>query len=152
MLVAGIIGEIVSAPISDRTGKRVPFIILSSAVATPLLFLLNEPLDQISLLLVLVGIGFFFFLGVPPNTAFQTEITPRQKQGLAFGILFSLGAIPGALSPIIFGWIGDVYGLQASVIFLVMTTLLATVFSLFLREKKSAQGDVPIALDPVLVQ
>ncbi|MFX0055038.1 MAG: MFS transporter [Candidatus Hermodarchaeota archaeon] len=152
MLVAGIIGEIVSAPISDRTGKRVPFIILSTAVSTPLLFLLNAPLDQISLLLVLVGFGFFFFLGVPPNTAFQTEVTPREKQGLAFGILFSIGAIPGALSPILFGWIGDVYGLQASVMFLVMTTLLATVFSLLLREKKTAEGDVPIALDPVPVQ
>lgn len=152
MLVAGIIGEIVSAPISDRTGKRVPFIILSTAVSTPLLFLLNAPLDQISLLLVLVGFGFFFFLGVPPNTAFQTEVTPREKQGLAFGILFSIGAIPGALSPILFGWIGDVYGLQSSVMFLVMTTLLATVFSLLLREKKTAEGDVAIALDPVPVQ
>ncbi|MFW9888181.1 MAG: MFS transporter [Candidatus Thorarchaeota archaeon] len=152
MLVAGIIGEIVSAPISDRTGRRVPFIILSTAVSTPLLFLLNAPLDQISLLLVLVGFGFFFFLGVPPNTAFQTEVTPRERQGLAFGILFSVGAIPGALSPILFGWIGDVFGLQASVMFLVLTTLLATVFSLLLREKKAAKGDVLIALDPVSVQ
>ncbi|MHA2355525.1 MAG: MFS transporter [Candidatus Thorarchaeota archaeon] len=152
MLVAGIIGEIVSAPISDRTGKRVPFIILSSAVSIPLLFLLNTPLDQVSLLLVLVGFGFFFFLGVPPNTAFQTEVSPREKQGLAFGILFSIGAIPGALSPIIFGWIGDFYGLQASVMFLVMTTLLATVFALLLREKKSFRGDVPIVLDPVPMQ
>ncbi|MHA2302475.1 MAG: MFS transporter [Candidatus Thorarchaeota archaeon] len=152
MLIAGIFGEIVSAPISDRTGKRVPFIIISTAVSCPLLFLLNTPLDQLSLLLVLVGFGFFFFLGVPPNTAFQTEVSPRRKQGLAFGILFSIGAIPGALSPIIFGWIGDFYGLQASVIFLVMTTLLATIFALLLREKKSAMGDVPIALDPVPVQ
>jgi len=68
---------------------------------------------------------------------------------LAFGILFSIGAIPGSLSPILFGWIGDVFGLQASVLFLVMTTLLATVFSLLLREKKTAKGDVTIALDPV---
>ena len=152
MLVAGIIGEIVSAPISDRIGKRVPFIILSAAISTPLLFLLNAPLDQISLLLVLIGFGFFFFLGVPPNTAFQTEVTPRERQGLAFGILFSIGAIPGALSPILFGWIGDVFGLQASVMFLVMTTLLATVFSLLLREKKTAKDDVQIALDPVTAQ
>ena len=152
MLVAGIIGEIVSAPISDRIGRRVPFLILSTAVSTPLLFLLNAPLDQISLLLVLVGFGFFFFLGVPPNAAFQTEVTPREKQGLAFGILFSIGAIPGALSPILFGWIGDVFGLQASVMFLVLTTLLATVFSLLLREKKTAKDDVQIALDPVTVQ
>jgi MFS family permease len=152
MLVAGIIGEIVSAPISDRTGKRVPFIIISSAVSIPLLFLLNTPLDQFSLLLVLVGFGFFFFLGVPPNTAFQTEVTPREKQGLAFGILFSIGAIPGALSPIIFGWIGDFYGLQASVMFLVMTTLLAAIFSLLLREKKSTQKEGPTSLDPVPVQ
>ncbi|MFW9966718.1 MAG: MFS transporter [Candidatus Thorarchaeota archaeon] len=152
MLIAGIIGEIVSAPISDRTGKRVPFIIISTAVSTPLLFLLNAPLDQLSLILVLIGFGFFFFLGVPPNTAFQTEISPREKQGLAFGILFSIGAIPGSLSPIAFGWIGDVYGLQASVMFLVMTTLLATIASLFLRERDSGKEAVAIVSDPVLVQ
>lgn len=151
MLVAGLVGEIVAAPISDRTGRRVPFIIISTAVSTPLLFLLNAALDQITLLLVLVGIGFFFFLGVPPNTAFQTEVTPRESQGLAFGLLFSLGAIPGSLSPIVFGWIGDVYGLQASVLFLVMTSLLATVFSLLLREKKSSAASVAMTLDPAIL-
>ncbi len=151
MLIAGLVGEMVAAPISDRTGKRVPFIIISTVVSTPLLFLLNAPMDQLTLLLVLIGIGFFFYLGVPPNTAFQTEVTPRDSQGLAFGLLFSIGAIPGALSPIIFGWIGDVYGLQASVMFLVITSLLAAVFSLLLREKKGAAKDVAIALDPFIV-
>jgi MFS family permease len=151
MMVAGIVGEIVAAPLSDRIGRRVPFIILSSAITTPLLFLLNLPLDQVSLFVLLIGIGFFFFLGVPPNTAFQTEVSPRDSQGLAFGVLQSVGMIPGALSPIIFGWIGDVYGLQASVMFLVMTSLLATLVSLFLREKKDATGEAIIASDSYAV-
>jgi FSR family fosmidomycin resistance protein-like MFS transporter len=149
MLIAGLVGEIVGALLSDRIGRRVPFIVISSALTAPLLFLLNAPLDQITLLLVMIGMGFFFFLGVPPNTAFQTEVTPRKSQGLAFGLLFSVGAIPSSLSPIIFGWIGDVYGLQASVMFLVITSLLATVLSLMLREKKRRAGDVSIALDLV---
>jgi MFS family permease len=151
MLVAGLFGELVAAFLSDRLGKRVPFIIISTAVSTPLLFLLSMPLDQMSLLLVLICLGFFFFLCVPPNTAFQTEVTPRDSQGLAFGLLFSVGEIPGSLSPIIFGWIGDVYGLQASVMFLTAMALIATVFSLMLREKKGRAGDVSIALDPVRI-
>ncbi len=147
MLVAGLVGEIVSAPISDRVGKRVPFLIVSTGLSAPLLLLLNASLNQIALVLVLIGIGFFFFLGVPPNTAFQTEVVPRDSRGLAFGLLFSVGAIPGSLSPIIFGWIGDVYGLPMSIMFLVITTGVATIAAALLKEVKDRKSETPIALD-----
>lgn len=151
MLIAGLIGEIVAAPLSDRMGRRLPFLIISTVVTTPLVLLINASLSQALLLIVLIGIGFFFFLGVPPNTAFQTEVTPRQSQGLAFGLLFSIGAIPGALSPIIFGVIGDSFGLHISIVYLAITTALATVVSLLLTEKKQKKSQVTLSLDPVHV-
>ncbi|UCH04466.1 MAG: MFS transporter [Candidatus Thorarchaeota archaeon] len=151
MLVAGLVGEIVSAPLSDRVGRRVPFLIVSTGLSTPFLLLLNASLSQVALLLVLIGIGFFFFLGVPPNTAYQTEVVPKQSQGLAFGLLFSIGAIPGSLSPIVFGWIGDVYGLPMSIMFLVLTTGLATIFAALLKETKEPKRDTGIALDLIRV-
>jgi MFS family permease len=134
MLIAGLVGEMVSAPLSDRIGRRVPFIIASTLCTTPCLLLLNFSLDNIALIIVLIGIGFFYFLGVPPNTAYLIEVSPKHAQGLAFGLLFSVGAIPGALSPIIFGVIGDSYGLSASILFLVVTTTLATLVSFMLKE------------------
>jgi AAHS family cis,cis-muconate transporter-like MFS transporter len=134
MLTAGLIGEIVSSYFSDRWGRRVPFLIASTGVATPALFLLNFHLNPTQLIMILVVIGFFFYLGVPANTAYQTEVCPRNSRGLAFGILFSIGSIPGAISPIIFGIIGDNFGLPASILFLVITTLFATIVTLFLRE------------------
>jgi MFS family permease len=151
MLIAGLIGEIVAAPLSDRMGRRLPFLIISTVVTTPLVLLINASLSQALLLIVLIGIGFFFFLGVPPNTAFQTEVTPRQSQGLAFGLLFSIGAIPGALSPIIFGAIGDSFGLPMSIVYLAITTALATVVSLLLTEKTQKKSQVTLSLDPVHV-
>ncbi|MFX1603367.1 MAG: MFS transporter, partial [Promethearchaeota archaeon] len=151
MLVAGLVGEIVSAPLSDRVGRRVPFLIVSTGVSTPFLLLLNASLSQAGLLLVLIAIGFFFFLGVPPNTAYQTEVVPKQSQGLAFGLLFSVGAIPGSLSPIVFGWIGDVYGLPMSIVFLVVTTGLATIFAALLKEEKEPKRDTSIALELIRV-
>ncbi|MBE0525971.1 MAG: hypothetical protein IH631_03450, partial [Candidatus Thorarchaeota archaeon] len=45
-----------------------------------------------------------------------------------------VGSIPGAISPIIFGIIGDNFGLPASILFLVVTTFLATVVTLFLKD------------------
>ncbi|NHJ12941.1 MAG: MFS transporter [Candidatus Thorarchaeota archaeon] len=150
LLTAGLVGEMVAAPLSDRMGRRVPFLIASTGVVTPLMLLLNFSLSPGVLVLVLIVMGFFFYLGVPPNTAFQTEVSPRQSQGLAFGLLFSVGAIPGALSPVIFGWIGDTWGLPFSILYLVVTLFLATVIASLLREPKEKGIETTIVLDPVL--
>jgi len=146
MLTAGLFGEVVSSILSDKLHNRVAFLVVSTGFATPALLLLNFALEPIMLILILVIIGFFFYLGVPANTALQTEISPRRKRGLAFGIIFSIGSIPGAVSPIIFGYIGDLYGLAASILFLVVTTFLATIVALFLKEEKLQKGVVQIAM------
>ncbi|NHI84307.1 MAG: MFS transporter [Candidatus Thorarchaeota archaeon] len=150
LLTAGLVGEMVAAPLSDRVGKRVPFLIASTGVVAPLMLLLNLSLTPQILVLVLIVMGFFFYLGVPPNTAFQTEVSPRQSQGLAFGLLFSIGAVPGALSPIIFGWIGDTWGLPFSILYLVVTLFLATLVAALLKEPKERQIETPLVLDPII--
>jgi MFS family permease len=73
---------------------------------------------------------------------------------LAFGIIFSIGSIPGALSPIIFGIIADLYGLAASILFLVVTTFLATIVALFLKEEDSQKGTIHVAMpgEAILLQ
>ena len=134
MLTAGLFGELVSAPISDRTGKRVPYMIVSVASMVPLFSLLNLALDFVSLIIVLIAIGFVYFFGVPPGQAYETEVSPTEKQGLAFGLLFSIGAIPGALAPAIFGWIGDSYGLTSSILFLAIVSGLAMLVGFLLRD------------------
>lgn len=134
MLTAGLFGELVSAPISDRSGKRVPYMIVSVASMVPLFLLLNLSLPPISLILVLIAIGFIYFFGVPPGQAYETEVSPTERQGFAFGLLFSIGAIPGSLSPAIFGWIGDVYGLSSSILFLAIVSGLAMIVGFFLRD------------------
>jgi len=113
MLVSGLFAEIISAPLSDRTGKRVPFMILSAGLAGPILLMLNFSLEVIPLVLVLMAFGFIYFLGVPPAQAYQTEVAPKKAKGLAFGIFFSIGAIPGALAPFIFGVLAENYGLES---------------------------------------
>jgi MFS family permease len=136
MLSVGLLGVFLSMNLSDRMQKRLPFMIISNGLMTPCLFFLNLGLSEIMLILNLSLIGFFFFLGAPANTAWISEISPKKSQGLAFGLLFSVGAMPGALAPFIFGAIGDLYGLDASILFLVTTALLSTVLTLFLREPK----------------
>jgi MFS family permease len=139
MLTAGLFGEILASWLSDKIHRRVPFLVLSTGLATPALLLLNYSLEIWVLIIMLIVIGFFFYLGVPPNTAYLTEVSPRENRGLAFGLLFSVGALPGAISPIIFGWIGDIYGLSASILFLVSTTLAATFIALLMKDVKPSQ-------------
>ena len=149
MLTAGLVGEMVAGWLSDRLNKRVVFLVLSTGLATPALLLLNYSLSLGVLIVMLVIIGFFFYLGVPANTAYLTEVSPRENRGLAFGLLFSVGALPGAVSPIIFGWIGDVWGLPASILFLVSTTTIATLVALFMKDAKStkANSESQLSLD-----
>ena len=142
MLTAGLVGEIVASWLSDKLNKRVAFLVVSSGLATPALLLLNYSLSVGALIVVLVVIGFFFYLGVPANTAYLTEVSPRENRGLAFGLLFSIGALPGAISPIIFGWIGDLYGLAASILFLVITTILATIVALLMKDVEPSKPKV----------
>ncbi len=137
MLSAGLFGELASAPVSDRSGKRVPYMIFSVASMVPLFLFLNLSLDPIMLILVLIAIGFIYFFGVPPGQAYETEVCPTERQGLAFGLLFSIGAIPGSLSPVIFGWIGDNFGLTSSILFLAIVSGLAVIIGLFLRDLPS---------------
>ncbi len=134
MLSAGLVGEIIASILSDKMKRRVPFLVISTGLTTPALLLLNYSLSESVLIIMLIIIGFFFYLGVPPNTAYLTEISPRESRGMAFGLLFSVGAIPGAISPIVFGIIGDNYGLPASILFLVVTTTLATIVALFMKD------------------
>ncbi len=136
MLSAGLVGEIIASILSDKMKRRVPFLVISTGLTTPALLLLNYSLSEVVLIIMLIVIGFFFYLGVPPNTAYLTEVSPRESRGMAFGLLFSVGAIPGAISPIVFGIIGDNYGLPASILFLVITTTLATFVALFMKDVK----------------
>ncbi len=142
MLVAGLAAEIISAPISDKSGKRVAFMALSMGLSVPFFLLLNYSLNLPALIAVLIGIGFLYFFGVPPGQAYETEVCPQNAKGLAFGVLFSLGAIPGALSPIVFGYIGDVYGLEVSILFLAVVSLIGTIVTLFLRDIKPQQDEI----------
>ncbi|MGV9168679.1 MAG: MFS transporter [Promethearchaeia archaeon] len=147
MLTSGIFAELIAGPLSDITGKRAIFMIFSTGVSAVAIFALNLTLSPVMLIVVLVVLGFAYYFGVPPNTAFLTEASPEDTQGLAFGLLFSLGAIPGAISPIIFGIIGDLYGLPASILYLVITTTLATIIALFLRDLKKSSVKATGALE-----
>ncbi len=136
MMASGLFAEVISGPLSDRTHKRVPYVVISTGLMTPFLLLLNLRLEPALLLIVLVNIGFWYYFGEPANSALETEVSPRRTKGLAFGLLFSLGAVPGAISPTVFGVVGDLWGLQASILFIAITTTLATVVALFLRETR----------------
>ncbi len=151
MLAAGLVAEFVFAPVSDRVGKRTPFMIASMALLVPSLMLLNLPLDLTTLIIVLILVGFVYFIGIPAGQAYETEVVPAKSKGLAFGVLFSLGALPGALSPWFFGFIGDTYGLDASIIFLVITAILGTVIALTLRESAREPEKVPLVFDTPLM-
>jgi MFS family permease len=147
MLAAGLAAELIFAPISDRTERRTPFMVLSMILLAPFLLLLNFNLDPTILLIVLMGVGFTYFLGVPAGQAYETEIVPTKSQGLAFGVLFSLGALPGAISPFFFGYIGDTFGLEASILFLTITAILGALVAMQLKDSFKDNQKIVLGFD-----
>ncbi|MEM2143108.1 MAG: MFS transporter [Candidatus Thorarchaeota archaeon] len=148
MLASGILAEFISGPLSDRVQKRVPFIVMSSAFMIPTLLLLNLELDLVMLTLVLIATGFWFYWGDPPGMALETELSPAHRRGLAFGLIFSVGAVPGALAPALFGYIGDTFGLNISILFVAGVTAASAIVTSLVRESWREEGGIEVRAGP----
>lgn len=136
MLISGVAGELVAGPLSDRTGRRTDFMVISTVVSAFAIALLSFTVGRLSLIIILIVLGFFFFLGEPTATAYLTEMSPKEQSGIAFGLLFSVGAIPGAISPTIFGFIGDIWGLSMAIWFLTITISFASLIAFVLTDSR----------------
>jgi MFS family permease len=95
MLIGGIIGAIVIPLVSDRSGRRKPFILLALVGLIP--GLLGLTLATASWLLFLSGFVFGFFLlsAGPIGFQYAAEITRPAPEGTSNSLLLVMGQISG---------------------------------------------------------
>ncbi len=95
MIAGGIVGALVVPGLSDRTRKRVPFIILALAGATLGLVGIAFATSYWLLLASSIILGFFLLSSGPIGFQYGAEVTYPTPEGTSNGMLLMMGQISG---------------------------------------------------------
>jgi MFS transporter, ACS family, hexuronate transporter len=122
--------------LSDYVGRKTVVIpslfILGAGFIT---FLLSGP--NFLFLALSVSVAGFVVGGIAPIalSALVVESVPPELAGTASGIPISLGEIlGGAIMPLLAGYLGDLYGLKATLYFAALSPIIAGCVSFFYKE------------------
>jgi MFS family permease len=104
IILAGLVGTVVITRISDRVGRRKPFLILAVFVCTPMLYLMGTTSGII--LFIAVAVFGFFLLALEP-LVFQTMVELKAIgpaiAGLGLGLMLTVGHVGSSVIPLVFG-------------------------------------------------
>ncbi|MBU1048888.1 MFS transporter [Candidatus Bipolaricaulota bacterium] len=95
MVIGGIVGALVIPPLSDRTKKRVPFILLALAGAIPGLIGITFATSYALMLASAFVLGAFLLASGPLGFQYGAEITYPAPEGTSNGLLLLAGQISG---------------------------------------------------------
>jgi MFS family permease len=97
MIVGGIVGALVVPALSDRSRKRVPFIIMALAGATLGLIGIAYATSYWLLLTASALMGFFLLSSGPIGFQYGAEVTNPTPEGTSNGLLLMMGQISGII-------------------------------------------------------
>ena len=138
MIVGGIIGALVIPSLSDRSRRRVPFIILALVGATLGLVGIAYATSYWLLLASSIAMGFFLLSAGPIGFQYGAEVTTPTPEGTSNGLLIMMGQISG----ILFIFAMDAFkspqtgSMTMSLIVIILLMAVSIVLSWFLREPK----------------
>ncbi|MDP2995501.1 MAG: MFS transporter, partial [Anaerolineales bacterium] len=138
MIVGGIVGALVVPSLSDRTRRRVPFIILALAGATVGLVGIAYATSYWLLLTASFTLGFFLLSSGPIGFQYGAEITYPTPEGTSNGLLLLMGQISG----IVFIFAMDAFkspqtgSMTSSLVVLIALMALSIILGALLREPK----------------
>jgi MFS family permease len=96
-ILGGIFGAVILGALSDKTGKRKPFMILAMISAIPLLILMYYMENLIVVFLVAGVLGFLLISSLPIGLTYGADITYPVPEETSTGVLMLIGQISGIL-------------------------------------------------------
>lgn len=143
LLLVGATGTIISGRLADRYGRRIVVLAGFSALAPALLiFVLFGPLNGLLAFVLLLPIGLALFAPASVMVVMGQEYLPANI-GIASGVTLGLAVSVGGITTPFYGHLADLYGVQASLIGLIIVPVLAVAVTLALPRdrRKRAQRE-----------
>jgi MFS family permease len=135
MVVAGMIGCVVLPLLSDKVGRRKPFLISATVIGAITILMLLFSGGFTSSLIVCIAIGFFFISALPIMLTMSAEINGPKYAGISVGYLQLLGNA----AAVILVWLMETLrnstsSFTAPIILLVALLVVAFIITLLIRD------------------
>jgi predicted MFS family arabinose efflux permease len=131
VFAGGAAGKLVCAFIGARIGAVATVWLTELVTAAAILALLPLPLDAAMVLLPVIGVALNGTSSVLYGSV--PDLVPATRQARAFGIFYTGTIGAGAISPALYGLLGDVIGVQPAIIVIACAVLLTLPLTMFLR-------------------
>jgi len=134
LLGVGAIAQIIGGFFADiiSSTRRNIFLVVTNGLASVFLLILAYIVRGTWLLFVTVLIGFTYFVSFPFFMLIVSNYAPADAQGFAFALLFSSMTLFAALSSVMFGVIGDAFGLRQAMVFVAISSAFAALAAFLL--------------------
>jgi len=136
MLLVGVFGQWLGGRKTDVWGSKRVLIVTSLTVLVGFLFLVLTPSSlwfvAIAAFLVLYGLAFYGHQ--PAANALAGFMTPEDRRGLVYGVLFFVGFGMGSISQAITGYVSDKIGITGAFYVLTIFAAAAFILSFFISD------------------
>ncbi|MBD3205779.1 MFS transporter [Candidatus Bathyarchaeota archaeon] len=130
----GAFAQIFGGELSDRIGRKILLIFGYAAFAVSLFALTLAPSNIVILLILVIVLGFTFFVTQSPMNALLGDVASKDTVGVTYGVNFTLKYGIGFFTPAIGGFLATNYSLNAVFYFFAILSGLAFVVSTMIKE------------------
>lgn len=137
ILVGGMAGKLACGLLAERFGVARMVIMTEIATGCGILATLALPTLGAFILLPLVGV----VLNGTSSVLYGTigDFVDKERLPRAFGVIYTIGAVCGIASPLGFGFLGDLYGVETSIALMGVLIFLTVPMALMLRPGRATQ-------------
>jgi MFS family permease len=131
VFAGGALGKFVCGLVAERVGVVRTVVLTETATAVGILTIVAAPLPVAMLILFPVGIA----LNGTSSVLYATvaDLVSPERRARAYGLFYTLSIGASALAPTVYGAVGDVLGVPATLMIVAMVVLVTVPLSLVLR-------------------
>jgi MFS family permease len=131
----GAFAMIVGGEVSDRVGRKKLLLFGYLGFAISLLAMVFSPSSLTMLTLLVVILGFTFFVTQSPMNALLGDVSTRDTVGVTYGVNFTLKYGVGFFTPAIAGFLALNYGMSSVFYFFAVLSSVAFIITMLIKEK-----------------
>jgi len=132
----GSLAQFIGGELSDKKGRRIVILTGFAAYSILLFALTKAPRSLPIILLLLILLGFSFYVTQSPINALLGDISPRRTIGATYGFNFAVKYGIGSFTPALAGYLTARYSMDYAFYLFSLLSLAAFLLSLLIREER----------------